>query len=252
VKVLALLVGALAAAYAQLPAKDAGPAALIIQYRCPVASRTALRQTAQSESIAQLERWKASGLLAGYHLLISRYVDSNNWDMLAVLDFRDGAAAARWKEVEAVTPAGLSEKAQSIVGAVSTYPVDLARSAASSMPPAAPVYMVIPYAFAVTPAEYIQYFDNYVRPQLKGWSREGVLAGYALYLQRYTAARPWDGLLVLEYRDDAALGQREKVVSQVRQELQSDAKWKARADSKQSIRTEKEAIVADELVPVRR
>ena len=61
-------------------------------------------------------------------------------------------------------------------------------------------------------------------------------------LQRYTAARPWDGLLVLQYKDDAALGQREKVVAQVRQELQNDAKWKALADSKQSIRTEKEAI----------
>lgn len=241
----------LTAAYAQLPAKDSGPAALIIQYRCPVASRTALRQTAQSESIAQLEKWKASALLAGYRLLMSRYVDNNNWDMLAVLDFRDGAAAARWKDVEARTPAGLSEKAQSIVSAVSTYPVDLARSAAPSTPPAAPAYMVIPYAFTVAPAEYIQYFDDYVRPQLQGWTRAGVLAGYALYLQRYTAARPWDGLLVLEYNDDEALGQREKVVAQVRQELQSDAKWKARGDSKQSIRTEKEAIVADEVAPPR-
>ena len=57
---------------------------------------------------------------------------------------------------------------------------------------------------------------------------------------------------MLEYKDDAALGQREKVVAQVRQELQNDAKWKALADSKQSIRTEKEAIVADELVPSRK
>ena len=57
---------------------------------------------------------------------------------------------------------------------------------------------------------------------------------------------------MLEYKDDAALGQRERVVAQVRQELQTDPKWKALADNKQSVRTEKEAIVADELTPLRR
>jgi hypothetical protein len=251
VKVFVLIVAILAPGLAQLPPKDAGPATLIIQYRCPIASRAALRRTAQSEAVAQFEKWKTSGLLAGYRLLFSRYVDNSNWDMSAVLSFRDGAAAARWKRVEALEPSGLLASAQSIVSAASTYPVDLARSADPSPPPAEPAYMVIPYSFTVTPAEYIQYFDDYVRPQLQGWSRSGVLAGYALYLQRYTAARPWDGLLVLQYKDDAALGQREKVVAQVRQELQNDAKWKAIAENKQSIRTEKEAIVADQLVPPR-
>jgi hypothetical protein len=48
--------------------------------------------------------------------------------------------------------------------------------------------------------------------------------------------------LVLEYKDDPALGQREKVVAQVRQELQNDAKWKALADSEQSIRTERKRL----------
>jgi hypothetical protein len=252
VKALALLLAMLAPVSAQLPPKDSGPATLVIQYRCPIGSRAALRLAVKGESVAQFERWKTSGLLAGYRLLFSRYVDNNNWDMLAVLSFRDGATAARWKEVEALQPGGLPASAQSIVSTASTYPVDLARSADPSRPPAEPAYMVIPYSFTVTPVEYIQYFDDYVLPQLQGWSRSGVLAGYALYLQRYTEARPWDGLLVLEYKDDAALGQREKVVAQVRKELQNDAKWKALADSKLSIRTEKEAIVADELVPQRK
>ena len=161
---------------------------------------------------------------------------------MAVLSFRDGAAAARWKGVEALQPAGLPASAQSIVSAASTYPVDLARSADPATPPDEPAYIVIPYSFTVTPAEYIQYFDNYVRPRLQGWNRSGVLASYTLYLQHYTAARPWDGLLVLEYKDDPALGQREKVVAQVRQELQNDAKWKALADSEQSIRTERKRL----------
>lgn len=233
---------------AQLPPKASGPATLIIQYRCPIASRASLRLAVKGESLTQFEKWKTSGLLAGYRLLFSRYVDNNHWDMMALLSFRDGAAASRWKEIEALHPAGLPASMLSIVGSVSTYPVDLARSAAPSTPPAEPAFMVIPYNFTVTSAEYIQYFDDYVRPQLQGWTRAGVLAGYALYLQRYTAARPWDGLLVLEYRDDSSLGRREEVVARVRQELQSDAKWKALAEGKHNVRTEKEAIVADELV----
>jgi hypothetical protein len=252
VRVFVLLLTILAPVSAQSKPPDAGPATLVIQYRCPIASRAALRQAAQSEIVAQFEEWRISGRLAGYRLLFSRYVDSNNWDMMAVLSFPDGAAAARWKEIEARQPAGLPASAESIVSAASTYPVDLARSGDPSRPPASPAYMVIPYSFTVTPVEYIQYFDDYVRPQLQGWIRLRALAGYALYLQRYTAARPWDGLLVLEYRDDAALGQREKVVAQVRRELQNDAKWKALADSKHNIRTEKEAIVADELLPKRK
>jgi hypothetical protein len=250
-KPLALVAILLAPVSAQLPPKDAGPAMLIIQDRCPIAFRAALRQAAQSDIAAQFEKWLISGRLAGYRLLFSRYVDSNNWDMMAVLSFRDGAAAARWKEIEARQPAGLPAAAQAMVSAVSTYPVDAARSAEPSPAPDAPAYLAIPYSFTVTPADYIQYFDDYVHPQLQGWTRAGILAGYGLYLQRYTAARPWDGLLVLEYRDDAALGMREKIVAQVRQQLQSNAEWKALADSKQSVRTEKEAVVADELPPAR-
>jgi hypothetical protein len=114
-------------------------------------------------------------------------------------------------------------------------------------PPLEPVYLVIPYTYSVSKPAYLQYVDDYVTPQFDGWMAEGVLVRYEVFLQRYTAGRPWDSLLVLEYKDDASLGNRETIVNKVRARLQSNPKWQAIADNKQSIRTEKEAIVADEI-----
>jgi hypothetical protein len=93
----------------------------------------------------------------------------------------------------------------------------------------------------------LQYVDDYVLPQFDGWMREGILTRYQLFMQRYTAARPWDSLIVLEYKDDESLGLREKTVAKVRQELQSNPAWKALNENKQSIRVEKEAVIADQL-----
>jgi hypothetical protein len=39
-----------------------------------------------------------------------------------------------------------------------------------------------------------------------------------------------------------------ETVAKVRQDLQSNPTWKALADSKQNIRVEKEAVIADDLV----
>jgi hypothetical protein len=133
------------------------------------------------------------------------------------------------------------------ITAVETYPADLVRHRVPDAAPLHPVYLAVPYAFSVPTSAYLKYFDDYVRPQLDGWSREGVLSGSGLYLQRYTAARPWDGFLVLQYKDDASLGLREKIIARVRQELQSNPTWKALAESKQNIRVEKQAVIADDL-----
>ena len=121
------------------------------------------------------------------------------------------------------------------------------RRKAAEDTPLEPVYLVIPYSYSVTAPAWLQYVDDYVTPQFNGWMDESVLTKYEMYTQRYTAARPWDALIVLEYKDDESLGQRERVMAKVRQRLLANPKWKAIADNKQSIREEKEAVVADEL-----
>jgi len=251
VKLSALLLAAALLAPAQSPWKNSGPQSLVIQYRCTLAGRPNLREALRSEGLASLEDWKSRGIVASYHLLFSRYVDTNNWDLLAIVNFRGYDDAVRWKEVETRRPAGLPPQSLATIVSVATYPTDLVRLDAPETAPPAPAWLVIPYNLTVAPDAYLRYFDEYVKPQLAGWKREGILAGYALYMQRYTAARPWDAMLVLLYKDDSALGQRERVVAKTRAELASDPRWLEIANSKQSVRTEKEAIVADEIIPAR-
>jgi hypothetical protein len=54
---------------------------------------------------------------------------------------------------------------------------------------------------------------------------------------------------VLEYKDDASFGARERTMAEVRAALKSNPDWKALSDSKLNMRVEKETVVADELLP---
>ena len=236
-----------ASAFAQPDPKQSGPTTLLIQYRCAPAHRTQLRQAMVETGLRRFETWKDEGLLAAYRILFSRYVDTRNWDMMALIQFSTYDDVAKWARVEQRTPAGLPAAALDLISEMSTYPADLMRGRTAETASQTPVYLVIPYTYSVAPQAYLQYVDAYVQPQFDGWLREGVLAGYQLFTQRYTAARPWDSLILLEYRDDDSLGSREKSVTKVRQELQSNAEWKALSDGKQNIRVEKEAVIADEL-----
>jgi hypothetical protein len=81
-----------------------------------------------------------------------------------------------------------------------------------------------------------------------GWIKENVLATYTIYLSRYSTSRPWSSLFVLEYRDSDTFGLRDATVAKVRAALQSNPAWKALSDTKRKIRTEKQTVIAEELV----
>jgi hypothetical protein len=235
------------AATPALRAQDTGPGTLVITYRCTPDKRPDLRNYMRQAGLQQLEGYRRNAILSGYRILFSRYVDTNNWDLMVMLSFAQYADAEKWKRVERDSPAGLPPNMLALTISVSTYPADLMRVKAADEAPLQPAYLVIPYTWSVSKSAYAQYVDDYMTPQLDGWMAEGVLARYEIFAQRYNAGRPWDSLLLLEYKDDESLGSREKIMNKVRTRLQSNPKWKAMADNKQSIRTEKEAIVADEI-----
>jgi hypothetical protein len=108
--------------------------------------------------------------------------------------------------------------------------------------------MVIPYETMISAPDYLKYADGYVVPQFEGWIKEGVLARYDIFVDRYAAGRPWSTMVLLEYRNDAALGQREAVVARVRARLGENPEWKAISDDKKHIRNEKQLVIADPLV----
>lgn len=227
--------------------KQSGPTGLVVQYSCTPAQRPALRKYMLDTGLRRFEGLRQQGVVEQYRVLFSRYADTDTWDMLALFTFSNYSNAIAWKRVERSNPGGLDANAAAMLVAIHTYPVDRMRGAANDAASPEPVYLVVPYTTSVSTPAYLQYADDYVIPQFEGWLREGVLASYELYLQRYTAARPWDSLILLRYKDDESLGARERVVAKVRQQLQSNPKWRAISENKQSVRVEKVAVVAEEL-----
>lgn len=236
--------------YSQLLSQ--GPLTLLIAYKCKPENRVKLRDRMIDSEIANLAKWKQAGLLAGYRILFSRYLDTDNYDMLSLLSFKTYSEVSQWKSVEQTSPGGLSQVALTFVTSATTYAMDRVRYAASTQPQSSkkePVFLIVPYDYSVSADQYVSYLDGYVLPQLNGWMQEQVLSGYDIYLARYAADRPWSSMLVLEYADDQALGKRESIVAKVRSQLQRNAEWRALSEHKQSVRVEKEAIIADQLAP---
>jgi hypothetical protein len=215
---------------AQDNTNDPGPATLVITYRCVPSQRIKLRQHMRDDGLRRFEDWRRNAILQNYRVLFSRYVDTNNWDMMLVLTFAHYSDFDKWQRVERDTPAGLPATVLDQLLYVNTYPVDLVRQKIADERPLRSAYLVVPYARTVTPPEYLDYWDRTVRPQLEGWMAKGVLTRYDLLTQRYGAARPWDGLLILEYKDDANMS------------------VQVLAQTSQHTNAEREAIIADEMV----
>lgn len=227
-----------------------GGATLMIAYRTPPGDRLAFRREMAEKGLARLQELKEQGVLQAYRVLANRYVETGEWDVMALLRFSKGADLERWKSVEQSTPAGLGDSLLAHATAIASVPADMIRQDAAAEPtaPGKSVFLVIPYQYLVPVRDYETYLDGYTLPQLKGWIGEGVLSGYGLYLSRYPAGRPWNAMLLLEYRDDKSLAARDEVVARVRSRLKDNPDWSAWADNKKTIRSEGVAIVADELV----
>ncbi|MCX7176803.1 MAG: hypothetical protein NT159_23380 [Proteobacteria bacterium] len=243
-----LLTGLLSAGVAGAADTGAdGVSALVVTYHVAPASRPAFRQELETSGIQLFRRWQEQGILKSFRVLFSRYADSDNWDAMALLTFPSYAGIERWKMLEQTTPAGLPQKALALVTAVHTTPVDLARGKTAAEGPGNPVFVVIPYVALVSSGDYLKYADDYVIPQFDGWMAEGVLSQYSLFVGSFPAGRPWSSMVILEYRDEAALAMRSAVVAKVRGRLKDIPEWKAVSDNKKSVRDEKQVVIADQI-----
>jgi hypothetical protein len=228
--------------------RDSGPLAIVITYHATPANRAAFRKAMEETEAAQFQRWKDEGVLQSARLLVNRYVDSVGWDAMAILTFARYPDLERWNAIERASPAGLSPRALALTSAIETAPGDLMREAGKDSPASgkgSSVFLVIPYEYLVPVNDYLAYLDGYTVPQMDGWMDEGVLARYGIFLARYPAGRPWQSLLILEYKDDAALGARDATTAKVRNRLKDNPKWKAISDAKKNVRNEKAPVIAD-------
>jgi hypothetical protein len=119
---------------AQVPAnvREVGTTSLMILYRCSPDKRSALRSYMEQDGIPRLRKMITSGAIANEKVLFSRYVDTDNWDMLVLLDFPSPSKAAQWQAQERENPAGLDQYALKLISGISTYPLDLMQSAAAT------------------------------------------------------------------------------------------------------------------------
>lgn len=222
------------------------PLHLIVTYRCPPPRRAAFRLFLTETGMQRFERWKQDGVLQSYRVLFNWYVDADTWDGMAVLSFPNYAQVARWREIERINPGGLTRDALELAWPFNSYPADDAWSE-SAEPPVDPqkiVYFSIAYEYASL-AEFRDFASEYLIPQRKGWMREGVLAGYDLYLARYASGKKWQALLLLQYRDLDAFARRDEAIAKVRAQLLRDPAWKAIDERKQKPGIEKEIAIAD-------
>ena len=245
-----LLIFAHAPAHAADPdPRQSGPRSLLIAYHTTPANREKLRSYMLGSGLKDFAQWKRDGAIADYHVYFNRYIDSDNWDMFAIVTLATEDGTARWAKIEASHPSGLGQNALELTTAIHTTVSDLMRSkskpAKSGKPP---VYLLVPYDYLVSVNDYIKYVDAYVLSQTDGWMQEGVLSGYGFYLSRYPAGRPWSAMLVFQYVDEDGLGARDVTVAKVRERLKNNVEWKTIADNKQGVRKEMQPVVADELI----
>lgn len=247
--ILVLLGTLTAARAADADPRLGGPRTLLIAYHTAPANREKLRSYMLATGLKDFTAWKREGAIADYHVYFNRYIDSDNWDMFAIVTLAAENGTARWAKVETSHPAGLGQNALELTTAIHTTVSDLMRSkskpAKDGKPP---VYLMVPYDYLVPVNDYIKYVDAYVLAQTDGWMQEGVLSGYGFYLSRYPAGRPWSAMFAFEYVDEDGLGARDATVAKVRERLQNNADWKAIADNKHSVRKEMQPVVADELI----
>jgi hypothetical protein len=229
------------------PPDSSNSTTLILTVKCPPSQRVALRRYMLDTGLSKLDKWKVERVLDGYLALFNRYVDNENWDLMLLISFRDAASLSRWRDLETQSPAVFPPELLSHVNSISTTPSDLVRGNSPIPDNQQAVFLVIPYDYTVSTSEYLRYVDGYVVPQLEGWQEQRVLSHYEFYLARYGASRSWSSLLILEYASEGALLSRSAAVAKVREKLKENQAWKAFADNKQSIRTEKQAVIADEL-----
>ncbi|MFP3643438.1 hypothetical protein [Paraburkholderia sp. SIMBA_054] len=220
---------------------------LIITYHTAPANRPALRHELVRVTVPRLRRWQEEGHITRYRVLFSRFADDGNWDAMALLTFSNASEVAHWKQMEQRHPAALSARALALTTAIHTAPVDLMRAGSTRDASSDAVFVVIPYKTLVSADDYLKYADGYVIPQFNGWMGEGVLSRYALYVSDFPAGRPWSTLVILEYRNEAALAARNAVVAKVRENLKSNAAWKAISDNKKNVREEEQVVIADPL-----
>jgi hypothetical protein len=223
---------------------------IFYSYHSSPENRPALRKYMESDGVTQFEKWKSERVFKDYMILFSSYVHINSvpWDMLIRIDFDTYGDTDKWREVERTMPAGLPPRILAIAPPENLNVGETLDSAGmSSQGAAKAVYDVSYYKFKVPLAAGKDFVQGYVTPQLQAFTKENVLAGYGLYLNKYEGT-DWSYLILSEYSDTKTFDLRVSNKSKIRSLLQPA--WKALNDIKTDhIRDEPHGFIAERVAP---
>ena len=220
---------------------------LFVTYRCKPADRPAFLKLLRTDQLARLEQWKADGAIADYQLLFNQFVDENTWDATLMLRFASYEQTARWRTIEQEHPGGLDQKGLALGTPVTSYLADLELSGGAPGDRSKSIFVLIPYTWADR-ASYMDFIRVYGVPQFDAWVKDGAVASYGIYTNHHATGKPWDAMLVFEYRDIEALGRREQVKQASRVALAKEPAWRQASAGKAEVRTEHEVVMAAPVV----
>jgi hypothetical protein len=248
-RIFAFLAGVLILVSCARAAEADSPVSLVITYRARPETRTAFRGWLAHAGGAQFAAWKQEAAFADFHILFSSFAATSTWDAVVILDFTHFSDTARWRRIEQRFPGGLSAEALTLAAPESASLADVISQGSTQAGDAAEgVYLIAAYEVLTDIPKYRQYAAGYTAPQMRAWLEAGALSAFALYLNQNPMGRPWDALLVLKYRDTAALGHRDEIKAKVRERLAvTDPVWKGWSKDKSAIRREFSIVVADEV-----
>lgn len=247
------LLVAISVAAASSPASDTeggDPVSIVIAYKARPETRAAFRAHMETDGAAQFARWQMDGVFQRMQLLFTPYAGSSPFDMIVILDFARYTDLGRWKEVEQKMPGGLTPAGLALAAPENSWLAELvAQGETTARDRSKAADLLSFYAVITDGVRYKKYVEGYTVPQLKGWIEAGVLGAYSMYVNQGVGTS-WNALLVLEYKDLAALARRETVKSGVRQRLASaDPVWKTWSNDKGAIRNETSLVPADPITP---
>lgn len=221
-----------------------GPVTLIISYRVIPKFRASFRQYMQTTGTPQFATWKKQHVFRRDTILFSSYASDTD-DMFVILNFDRYTDTARWMKIEMTMPGGLSPQALDMATPRTSILADeLIHGEIPGSVAKDSVTMILPYDVTTDATHYAQYVKTYAEPQFRGWMQRGILSSYTMYENENPAGAAWSSLLLLQYKNVAALAKRNQIKDEVRAFLrQTDPAWKAMSEKKTSIRTEKLGII---------
>ena len=241
--VLALMVSVGSAGMAFSQAEVNGPVALITTYRARPESRAKFRSVMATEGVAQLEKWKKSGVFASYRALFTTYAADANPDMYLIVRFDHFTDLGKWQRIEETFPGGLPLSAQGLAEAETSGTADVLKENAIADSTRDSQFFVLQYDVLVDMPKYSSYALGYAIPQFDQWEKAGILTSYGAYVNQNPAGAPWGSFILLEYKDLKSLAAREVVKAQARVDLgATNPTWKKWSDDKTAMRKEKQAI----------